>query len=182
MDTIKNYKYKFIKNFLNKEEIDIGSNYLKYLHKLNLNLFDMKQSNNCDSNFYYDPLTETLMMRKLKTVEEISGLKLFPTYSFTRVYTFNSNLQKHIDRESCEVSITVMWDSDGTKWPIFMDGTPIEMQPGDAVIYLGRELPHWRETFEGDFHIQSFLHYVDQNGPFKKFKYDKRDDKRNPEV
>jgi len=113
-------------------------------------------------------------------MEKESGLKLYPTYSFMRVYTFNSELKKHTDRESCEISVTIMLGSDGTKWPIYMDDNPIELSPGDACVYLGRDVKHFRKNFKGDWHSQIFLHYVDQNGIYKDFKYDKR--KITPEV
>jgi hypothetical protein len=48
------------------------------------------------------------------------------------------------------------------------------MNPGDAVIYLGCELDHWREEFKGDWQAQCFLHYVDANGPNEKWKLDGR--------
>jgi hypothetical protein len=49
----------------------------------------------------------------------------------------------------------------------------LKCKPGDAVIYLGCEDNHiWRENFEGDFHLQTFLHYVDKNGPNIKHAYD----------
>ena len=105
-------------------------------------------------------------------MEKETGLKLFPTYSFFRLYTLLSDLKKHSDRPSCEVSVTVMLGSDGTQWPIYMDGKPVDLNPGDACIYLGCELEHWREPFEGDWHLQTFLHYVDQNGPHTAYKYD----------
>ena len=77
------------------------------------------------------------------------------------------NLKKHKDRPSCEISVTVNIGSDGTKWPIFMEGTSIDLNEGDAVIYLGRELTHWRKEFQGDWCAQTFLHYVDKEGENK---------------
>jgi hypothetical protein len=179
MGSIKQFKYKLIKNFLTQEEVEIGSYYFNLLHKRNMSDFDLHQSNNLDSQFYGDSFTDTILMKKLNLVEKESGLDLFPTYSYTRVYTFNSDLKKHKDRPSCEISISTMWCSDGTKWPIYMDNNPLEMNPGDAVIYAGCEVEHWRNSFEGDYHIQSFLHYVDQNGIYKDFKYDKRNAREN---
>jgi hypothetical protein len=67
-----------------------------------------------------------------------------------------------------------MLGSDGTEWPIFMNNNPIHMNPGDACIYLGCDLVHYREHFKGDWHAQCFLHYVDQNGPHKDHKYDQK--------
>jgi hypothetical protein len=43
----------------------------------------------------------------------------------------------------------------------------INLEPGDAAIYSGCEIEHWREEFKGDWHAQTFLHYVDKNGLIK---------------
>jgi hypothetical protein len=85
-----------------------------------------------------------------------------------------ADLKKHTERPSCEISVTVMIGSDGTKWPIFIEDNEVVLQPGDAVIYLGCELEHWREEFKGDWHSQVFLHYVDANGPYSNFAIDGR--------
>jgi hypothetical protein len=42
------------------------------------------------------------------------------------------------------------------------------------MFYRGVECPHWREPLNGDHVAQVFLHYVDQNGPYAEWKYDKR--------
>ena len=101
------------------------------------------------------------MVNKLDLMQKETGLELLPTYAFWRMYTINADLKKHKDRESCEISATVMLGSDGTPWPIFIGGTEINLEPGDAAIYLGCEVEHWREEFKGDWHTQTFLHYVD---------------------
>ena len=45
---------------------------------------------------------------------------------------------------------------------------------GDAVMYLGVELEHGRESsFKGDYMAQVFLHYVQKNGVFSDHEYDK---------
>lgn len=178
----KDFKYKLVKNFFSKEEINIGSRYLLLRHKKNISNFDLLDINNLDTMFYSDAFTEVILVNKLKKMEQETGLKLIPTYSFSRVYSYNADLKKHKDRPSCEVSVTAMWGSDGVPWPIFMDGVKCEMQPGDAVIYLGCELEHWRENFEGDWHAQSFLHYVDANGPYKDCAYDRREFALSPEI
>ena len=47
---------------------------------------------------------------------------------------------------------------------------------GDAVVFKGRELFHWREPYiEGAWQVQIFLHYVNADGPFKDLKYDGRE-------
>jgi len=107
-------------------------------------------------------------------MEEETGLELSPTYGYSRVYTYGAVLNKHKDRPACEVSVTVMVGSSKEEWPIYMDGTEINLKPGDAAIYLGCEVEHWREEFKGDWHMQFFLHYVDKNGPFSNLEFDGR--------
>jgi len=63
------------------------------------------------------------------------------------------------------------------EWPIIIENDKVVLEPGDLVCYKGIELEHWREKFnapENSWHSQAFLHYVDINGPFSEYKYDKR--------
>ena len=78
-------------------------------------------------------------------------------------------------RPSCEVSVTIQIGSDGTPWPIYMGGEEVLLDDGDGVIYKGREVPHWRDEFEGDWHSQIFLHYVEKDGKYKDHFMDKRE-------
>ena len=175
LGSIKEFKYKLVKEFLTQEELLLLKYYTDVNHRHNLTYFDhLGQSKNRDTFYYGDYVIESLMMSKIKKMEELTKLKLLPTYSYWRMYTHGADLAKHKDRPSCEVSVTVMIGSCGTKWPIFMDKDSIEMNPGDAVIYLGCELDHWREEFKGDWQAQCFLHYVDANGPNEKWKLDGR--------
>jgi hypothetical protein len=173
MGTIRDFKYKIIKNFLTQEEVKLLTDYCRIKHRLNFNFFDSGNNNN-DTYFYGDPLMESLMVNKLKFMEKETGLELLPTYAFWRMYSMFADLKKHKDRPSCEVSVTVMIGSDGNKWPIYMDGTEINMEAGDAAVYLGCEVEHWREEFKGDWHAQTFLHYVDKNGKNTEWFKDKR--------
>ena len=170
----KDFKYKVIKNFLTQEEIKLLTDYCRIKHRLNFDNFDFSIPGNADTYFYGDPLMESLMVNKLEIMKKETGMELLPTYAFWRMYTMFADLPKHKDRVSCEISVTVMLGSDGNKWPIFMDGTEFHLEPGDAAIYLGCEVEHWRKEFKGDWHAQCFLHYVDKNGPNKEYFKDKR--------
>jgi hypothetical protein len=174
MGTIKDFKYKLVKNFLTQGEVKLLTEYCKIKHRSNFDSFDFNQNNNGDTHFYADPLMESLMLSKLEIMQKETGLELLPTYAFWRMYSMFADLKKHKDRPSCEISVTVTIGSDGTKWPIFMDGVEINMEPGDAAIYLGCEIEHWREEFKGNWQAQTFLHYVDKNGPNKEWDKDKR--------
>ena len=128
---------------------------------------------------YGDTLMETLLELSCPKIETVTGLELFPTYSFFRVYKNGDVLDPHTDRRSCEISVSVTLGDRGEKpWPLwFRDGelvTSVEVRPGDAVVYRGRDLTHWRESFDGEHQAQVFLHYVDRNGPYAEFRFDKR--------
>jgi hypothetical protein len=57
-----------------------------------------------------------------------------------------------------------------------MAGNKVNMQVGDAVLYRGMEVEHWREKYtEGQWQAQVFLHYVDADGPHADQKYDGRE-------
>ena len=46
-----------------------------------------------------------------------------------------------------------------------INGNPqkVLMERGDLVFYHGCDLTHWRESFDGKYAIQLFLHYVNTN-------------------
>tara|TARA_R100000657_G_C4643874_1_gene89283 strand:- start:5 stop:556 length:552 start_codon:yes stop_codon:yes gene_type:complete len=170
----KDFKYKKVNNFLEDNERELIFYTCKLRHEGNMKFFDIDFNKNGDSGFYGDNYMESLLMLKLPLMEKLTGKELWPTYSYWRAYTHLADLAKHEDRESCEISVTVNIGGDGTDWPIYIDDNEILLKPGDAAIYLGMELSHYRKEFLGDFQFQTFLHYVDKNGPYKNFKFDKR--------
>lgn len=170
---ILNFKFKKIKNFFTESETSILKDYCKIKHMENRDSFDYSAlSNNNDTFFYDDELMRVLMNKKKGMIEDILNIKLHSTYCYWRCYTNGAMLQPHTDRPSCEFSISAFIDSDKTKWPIYMEDTPVDLEAGDAVLYKGTDVKHGRKVFEGDYHIQVFFHYVDQNGPHKNHKGD----------
>jgi len=129
---------------------------------------------------YGDRIMERLLARLTPTVGGIVGLALYPTYSYFRLYRPGDTLPKHTDRPACQVSMTLCLDYDApAPWPIWFatnsaEATPFNLAPGDAAIYSGMDVMHWREAFNGTYAAQVFLHYVDQNGPYSEWKFDKR--------
>ena len=166
------WKYKIIPKIFNSKELDILKEYTKIKHFSNINNFDQVQSNNCDTYFYKDSLMQVFLKNKKSIFEKASNLQLNETYTFWRCYTYNSELKKHKDRPSCEISATIFIDSDNFEWPIYMGGEPVNLSPGDGVLYKGCDIEHWRESYEGDYHTQVFFHYVDANGKYANFKGD----------
>tara|TARA_R110000803_G_scaffold47340_1_gene98800 strand:- start:587 stop:1225 length:639 start_codon:yes stop_codon:yes gene_type:complete len=114
---------------------------------------------------YSDIAMETLMLKCQPIMEKITGLKLYPSYSYARIYKKGDELIRHKDRFSCEISTTM--NLGGDDWPIYIEpsgeigkkGIKINLKPGDTLIYRGNELEHWREKFKGKECTQVFLHY-----------------------
>ncbi len=110
-----------------------------------------------------------LLVEKIPEIERVVQDKILPTYSYARIYGPGDVLPLHEDRDACELSLTLNLDAD-EPWPFWLktrDGetVAIRQHPGDAMIYLGCQTPHWREPFEGRFCTQVFLHYVFSFGP-----------------
>ena len=116
---------------------------------------------------YSDIAMETLLKGLKPLMEDETGLKLYETYSYARIYKTGDVLERHKDRYSCEVSTTL--NLGGDNWPIYLepsgkkgkDGNKISLEQGDMLIYKGCEVEHWRETFSGVNCAQVFLHYND---------------------
>jgi hypothetical protein len=142
----------------------------------------------------FDALLEALT----PAVSEAAGKRLVPTYSYARMYVTGEILAKHTDRSACQYSVTLCLGMDSQPWPIFMatvadaaSGAPFEtvggktmymgepssvsLGVGDGVLYLGMDMVHYREAFEGQWQAQVFLHWVDADGPYADQKYDGRD-------
>ena len=131
---------------------------------------------------YSDIVMETLLEKVRPLMEKKTGLKLYPTYSYSRMYKKGDELKRHKDRFSCEISSTMFIGGD--VWDIFLEpsgkvnrkGTKVKLKPGDLLIYRGCELEHWREPFQGKWCCQVFLHYNDANSNNSEHnKYDSRE-------
>ena len=176
MDDLNKKNFIYIKNILSKDEINLIGDAMSVFHKANIvNLYyhDDVQCGLGETKNYGDPLTDSLLLSKKDKIEKACGLKLLPTYSFYRVYNHYSELLKHTDRDSCEitVSITIKNDKD---WPLFIGGDEVIIQPGDGALYFGAKVEHWRNEYEGDYAHQVFLHYVKEDGKYKDYLFDKR--------
>jgi hypothetical protein len=109
-----------------------------------------------------------LLCEKTPEVSRFLGETVLPTYTYARVYHKGSVLERHRDREACEISLTLHLGGD-SEWPIFIqkpNGEEVELNlhKGDAMLYRGDIADHWRDKFEGKEYVQVFLHYVRSRG------------------
>ena len=56
---------------------------------------------------YSDIAMETLMLKCQPIMEKTTGLKLYPSYTYARIYKKGDELKRHKDRFSCEISTTM---------------------------------------------------------------------------
>lgn len=129
---------------------------------------------------YGDPIFDALVDVSLEKVQEVAEVPLVSNYSYYRLYTTGAELKRHKDRPSCEYSVTVCLGYDTSNvdqniypnydWPMFVDSNgielPVHMKPGDAIVYRGCDVDHWREPFWGQNHAQVFLHYNQLDGQY----------------
>ena len=122
---------------------------------------------------------EALLLELKPLIEKTVGKELNPCYTYSRIYMKGAVLHPHVDRPSCEYSATVCLENAEVPWDIWLRNREMEhicvtLQPGDIIVYHGVELPHWREEYEHNGQVQTFLHYVDANGEYKDNIYDGR--------
>jgi hypothetical protein len=185
--TFKENKYVVVRDVLSKETVSLLQLQSKMLEDVmcyNNNtlpkLFAFCDPQTSNSFSYYGALfTESLLLLLKPIIEAHVGVELFTTYSYMRIYYKDSILEKHTDRPSCEYSATLcIRCNQDNPWPISFTSNgltkSIILNQGDICIYKGDELPHWRDECSYDNHIQFFLHYIEANGKYSEFKYDKR--------
>jgi hypothetical protein len=187
----------FIKNFLPEQITNLAYSYslIKYSNQKNFNLDS--QTNSLISE-HSDYLMETLLDMSTPVIENNINKKLFPTYSFFRIYDKGSTLPIHTDRGSCEYTVALClgcdpidkpyeifvgeednnsdykFYNDNGDWNRYRIDHKFSMLPNNALIFKGMDKIHWREYCEHDHFITVFLHYVDQEGKYAEHKFDKR--------
>lgn len=165
----ENNGYIHVKDLLDKNLCNFLTHVL--LRKVSESVpIDDEQVPNCLSILDHEILFETLLEKVWPDIELATGKELLPTYAYSRLYTNGNVLQRHSDREECEISVTLqLGRSHHYAWPIWMNGSRHDLGEGDAVIYRGYDLEHWRDKCDGPdgyYSGQVFLHFVDANGPW----------------
>jgi len=165
-----------------KENPPLDRGRFGYDLKGKLSTWDQKEGQVTGSlSRYNHPKYKDLYYAVKSTVENIIQEKLYPTYYYDRFYFKNQDLKRHVDRESCEVSVSMHISSNASyDWPIYFElenGEIHELvtKSGDAVLYKGHLLPHWRTPLKGDkdtYYHQIFFHYVRRDGYFLQHAYD----------
>jgi hypothetical protein len=123
---------------------------------------------------------ETLMDMSTPVVEQNVGKKLWPTYSYFRIYDKGSDLKIHTDRESCEYTVALCLGADPLinhmkyllekkmrtsdykyyneegEYKRYRIDHKFPMLPNNALIFKGMDKIHWREMCTHDHFMTVF--------------------------
>jgi hypothetical protein len=117
------------------------------------------------SRYNYPPYKKIHYEVKRK-LENLIGKELYPTYYYERFYFPGQGLPPHVDRGSCEISVSVHIGTNlKDPWPFWIkscdelgknndtikhgDIMKVRTSSGDGIIYKGCERPHWRQPMPG---------------------------------
>lgn len=155
---------------------------------------DFSEKNNIDgdgqvptSNSFYNYISFLeLLCEKTPEISKTLEETVLPTYAYSRIYKNGSVLTPHTDRDACEISVTLHLGGD-YPWPIYIKdpsgkNLEINLNPGDAMIYLGSDAMHWRDSFGGFEYAQVFLHYVKSRGDKSYAYFDKNREQPEKEI
>ena len=131
--SFKKNKYVVIKEAVPKDIANFVYNYFLMKRQVARTMFDERYISQFTTEFgvwndeqvpntyshYADIAMETLLLRTQPIMEKKTGLKLYPTYSYARIYKPGDILHRHKDRFSCEISTTL--NLGGDPWPIHLE-------------------------------------------------------------
>ena len=150
------YEYFLMKRQVTRRFFDVG-----YISEWNPDWGVWNDPQAMDSYSHYSDIAmDTLLSKVHPILEKEIDTKLIPTYSYARIYKNGDVLERHTDRNSCEISCTM--NLGGDRWSIYLEpNIEIKLEPSDMLVYKGCDIEHWREEFKGDNCCQVFLHYND---------------------
>jgi hypothetical protein len=157
-------KYTIERNFLDSNVVKfLESYYLQTMAKGKGHIAHDRTS----YNTYGEACADTLLYAMREKMEAATDLQLNPGFSFVRLYRKGEKLRKHLDRGANEINCTIQIFAP-TPWAlgVEVDGKEIivNQEDGDALIYHGLEIPHWRDEYTGEKHLQLILAYVIKDG------------------
>ena len=169
--------YAVIRQAISKEtakliaiEFNMLRNNAFYANNVDLNSvgFMNDMDNPLSFSWYGAYCSESLLELLLPKIEKVIGKKLYPSYSYARIYYTGAILVVHTDRPASDYAVTITIDIDEDQsehWPIHMrnfkgEANALVLDVGDACVYHGDKLEHWREPYNGKKQIQMFLFYI----------------------
>jgi len=113
-----------------------------------------------------EPVAKFIHYQLTNLLNRITPEKVKPSYSYLSMYKPGAVLKKHTDREQCAWNMSLVIDTDPDYiWPIYLETggliSAVKLEIGDAVIYRGTKIPHWREQLPDNQQATiCFYHFV----------------------
>jgi len=133
--------------------------------------------------YYWHPQYRMIHSGIRIKLEKELGRRLYNTYYYDRFYFPGQELKRHVDRDACEISVTIHASTNlKTPWPIWIK-TPdiysdkertsivrkgknvsVNLNAGDGMIYKGCERPHWRDPMPIEYEKTWYGRKVEKDG------------------
>jgi hypothetical protein len=118
-----------------------------------------------------ESIARLLHLRLTNLVSLITAQRVKPSFVFFASYAEGAELARHTDRRQCEFTLSLLIDyqpiqKGKSPWPLYLKApgqmpVAIYQSIGDALLFKGRELAHWRPALrQGHKSTSLFLHYV----------------------
>lgn len=170
MDAVNQFKqlgYVIIKNLVSSDEVSRLYQYtLTNMGKGNLDDGQVPGS----PSFYQDKEVAALQKTLMPEIEKKIQTALTPVFCYHRIYRTGAVLRMHKDSPRAEISVTINLGQQGGPWSLWLvdyneNTVQATLMPGDALVYHGNKLFHWRGKLEhADLVAQIMFHCVDRNG------------------
>ena len=193
-------------NFLPEQIVSLLYNYMIIKGSANKKWSSDPGTSKSLLGYYADPLMETILDMSTSVVEKALNKKLWPSYSYVRIYDKGAELPVHKDREGSEFVLCLgiggypndkpyplyVGNKDETEDYFYHDNVgneaslkieaKLDMLQNNAILFSGQEKMHWRTKCQHDHFISLFMFYVDQDGEHVDQKYDGRTNLGAPSV
>lgn len=184
VEQFKTHGYLVIRNLMTHD--DALTLYQYTLSRLTLGNADDGQVPGSPS-FYQDMEVAKLQKSLTPSIENAIQTSLIPVFCYHRIYRTGAVLRMHKDSARAEISATINLGQKGEPWDLWLvdydeNTQNIKLFPGDALIYYGNRLHHWRgKLVDSDLVSQMMFHYVNRNFKntiYAKFEYIRKIRKR----
>lgn len=169
VSTIEQFKskgYTVVRNMISRDEA------ARWYHYTLKNLaFGNKDDGQVPGSpsFYQDKKVATLQKELAPTIERLIQTHLIPVFCYHRIYRTGAVLRMHKDSMRAEISATMNLGQEGEPWDLWLvdydeNTQKITLLPGDALVYYGNRLHHWRGKLENsDLVSQIMFHFVSRS-------------------
>jgi len=161
MDGI-NKEVGLIKNVLNPFDFERISTYFKNHQGLALSGTDEFGRKMIGDQS--DPILKEFSEMLLPKVKDYFGSQtMLPSYSLFAEYSDETiSLHKHKDANACTYTLDLVLYQN-SPWDLYIDGKAYTANPNEAILFMGEEYDHWRETLYNNTEKIGvvFFHYVE---------------------